>query len=156
MGALIGWLLDAEAETSFGVDAAQHDRCLDALAEMPAHLHRRIDLSLEPDGAPGAWVLWVDDSGPGLGGRDVESLCAPFHSTKPDGMGIGLNLCRSIIESHQGRIRVENLYNGSEISGCRFSFTLPVHVTIPQDTTEPGSHSRQDSNERHSEAEQTS
>jgi hypothetical protein len=44
-------------------------------------------------------------------------------------MGIGLKLCRSIIESHQGRIKVENLYNGQEVTGCVFSFWIPVLPT---------------------------
>ena len=41
-------------------------------------------------------------------------------------MGIGLNLCRSIVESHHGRMQAENLYNGSEVTGCKFSFWIPV------------------------------
>ena len=41
-------------------------------------------------------------------------------------MGIGLSLCRSIIEAHRGRIRAQNLYNGNTVAGCCFSFTLPV------------------------------
>jgi signal transduction histidine kinase len=49
-----------------------------------------------------------------------------FFSTKVDGLGIGLSLCRSIIESHRGRIKAQNLYNGDTAVGCRFSFTLPV------------------------------
>ena len=49
-----------------------------------------------------------------------------FFSTKSEGMGIGLNLCRSIVESHQGRMRAENIYNGSDVMGCRFSFWIPV------------------------------
>jgi signal transduction histidine kinase len=53
-------------------------------------------------------------------------LYEAFFSTKADGMGIGLNLCRSIVESHQGRMQAENLYNGAEVSGCRFSFWIPV------------------------------
>ena len=46
-------------------------------------------------------------------------------------MGIGLNLCRSIVESHAGRIEAQNLYNADEIVGCRFSFWIPVHAQLP-------------------------
>ena len=49
-----------------------------------------------------------------------------LYSTKTDGMGIGLNLCRSIVESHQGRMRAENIYNGADVTGCCFSFWLPI------------------------------
>jgi signal transduction histidine kinase len=41
-------------------------------------------------------------------------------------MGMGLNLCRSIVESHHGRMKAENLYNSEELTGCRFSFWIPV------------------------------
>ena len=58
-------------------------------------------------------------------------LYEAFFSTKADGLGIGLSLCRSIIESHRGRIRAENLYNGDIAIGCRFAFTLPVETTAP-------------------------
>jgi C4-dicarboxylate-specific signal transduction histidine kinase len=68
----------------------------------------------------------VLDTGAGLAPEVVERLYEAFFSTKAEGMGIGLNLCRSIVESHQGRMRAENLYNGAEITGCRFSFWLPV------------------------------
>ncbi|HEX7888562.1 MAG TPA: PAS domain S-box protein [Ramlibacter sp.] len=68
----------------------------------------------------------VLDSGPGLAPEVLERLYEAFFSTKPEGMGIGLNLCRSIVESHQGRMEAENIYNGSEVAGCRFSFWIPV------------------------------
>lgn len=68
----------------------------------------------------------VSDSGPGLAPEVMDHLFEAFFSTKSEGMGIGLNLCRSIVESHHGRMRAENLYNAEQITGCRFSFWIPA------------------------------
>jgi PAS domain S-box-containing protein len=68
----------------------------------------------------------VLDSGQGLAPEVMDRLYEAFFSTKAEGMGIGLNLCRSIVESHQGRMQAENIYNGAEVAGCRFSFWIPV------------------------------
>ena len=68
----------------------------------------------------------VTDSGRGLSPEALDRLYEAFFSTKSDGLGIGLNLCRSIVESHQGRIHAENLYNAGQVVGCRFSFWIPV------------------------------
>ena len=70
----------------------------------------------------------VTDSGQGLPPQAIDRVYEAFFSTKAEGMGIGLNLCRSIIESHQGRITAENLYNAGEVTGCRFSFWIPVEA----------------------------
>jgi signal transduction histidine kinase len=56
----------------------------------------------------------------------MDRLYEAFFSTKVEGMGIGLNLCRTSVESHQGRMQAENIYNGTEVAGCRFSFWIPV------------------------------
>ena len=68
----------------------------------------------------------VRDSGKGLAPEVMARLYEAFFSTKSDGMGIGLSLCRSIVESHLGRMTAENIYNGTEVAGCRFSFWIPV------------------------------
>ena len=68
----------------------------------------------------------MQDTGCGLPPGVQERLYEAFFSTKHDGMGIGLNLCRSIIEAHQGRMHVANLYNLGQVAGCRFSFWIPV------------------------------
>ena len=70
------------------------------------------------------------DRGAGLSEAALSHLFEAFFSTKTEGLGIGLNLCRSIVESHHGRLRAENLYNedGTDICGCCFSFWLPVHA----------------------------
>lgn len=68
----------------------------------------------------------VTDTGTGLAPEVMDHLFEAFFSTKAHGMGIGLNLCRSIVESHLGRMQAENLYNGSECMGCRFSFWIPL------------------------------
>ena len=66
------------------------------------------------------------DSGLGISPEAMDRLYDAFYSTKAEGMGIGLKLCRSIVESHQGRLEAENLYNGDEVVGCRFTFWIPV------------------------------
>jgi len=68
----------------------------------------------------------VRDSGKGVPAEMIERIYEAFYSTKSEGMGIGLKLCRSIVESHHGRMRVENIYNGDEVVGCCFSFWIPV------------------------------
>ena len=73
----------------------------------------------------------VTDTGPGLAPEVLARLYEAFYSTKADGMGIGLSLCRSIVESHLGRMKAENLYNGAEITGCCFSFWIPVTESLP-------------------------
>ncbi|CAN5728221.1 oxygen sensor histidine kinase FixL [soil metagenome] len=68
----------------------------------------------------------VLDTGAGLAPEVMDRLYEAFFSTKVEGMGIGLNLCRTIIESHRGRMQAENLYNGPDVVGCRFSFWIPL------------------------------
>ena len=68
----------------------------------------------------------MHDTGQGLAPEVMDRLYEAFFSTKAEGMGIGLNLCRTIVESHQGRMQAENIYNGAEVVGCRFSFWMPV------------------------------
>jgi PAS domain S-box-containing protein len=72
----------------------------------------------------------VLDSGQGLSPEVMDRLYEAFFSTKVEGMGIGLNLCRTIVESHQGRMHAENIYNGADVAGCRFSFWIPVSGAI--------------------------
>ena len=64
----------------------------------------------------------VADSGPGIGADMAERIFEPFVTTKRDGMGIGLSICRSIIETHGGRLQFEPNPDGGTI----FRFTLPA------------------------------
>ena len=99
-----------------------------------AHLpsaRRNIELRVVPKSTPeeGTYIEFsVTDMGPGIKDEVIGRLYEAFFSTKAEGLGIGLSLCRSIIESHRGRIRAQNLYNGDLVTGCRFTFTLPTEV----------------------------
>ncbi|MEY4765231.1 MAG: hypothetical protein RI907_1904 [Pseudomonadota bacterium] len=97
-------------------------------AEMPQS-RRIIDLKVQQQNVEdlGNVVEFaVIDAGPGMKEDMLSRLFEAFHSTKKEGLGIGLSLCRSIIESHHGRIKAENLYNGTTVVGCKFTFTLPI------------------------------
>ncbi len=68
----------------------------------------------------------VSDRGHGLTEENREKLFSAFFTTKADGMGMGLNICRSIIEFHNGRLWVEDNPGG----GCIFRFTLPLESAL--------------------------
>ena len=68
----------------------------------------------------------VQDSGNGVPPEMLERIYEAFYSTKAEGMGIGLKLCRSIVEAHHGRLQARNLYNPGGVVGCEFSFWIPV------------------------------
>lgn len=108
----------------------------------PSH-QRNVELRVVPRTIEDQRVIEfnVQDTGKGLPPEVLERLFEAFFTTKSEGMGMGLNLCRSIVESHQGRMRAENLYNGSEVVGCRFLFWLPLappgDATTPAATIEP-------------------
>jgi PAS domain S-box-containing protein len=68
----------------------------------------------------------VQDSGLGVPTEMLERIYEAFYSTKAEGMGIGLKLCRSIVEAHHGRLQARNLYNPVGVVGCEFSFWIPI------------------------------
>ena len=81
---------------------------------------RELLIRTELDG-PGGVLVAVEDSGPGLTPESLDRLFDAFYTTKPGGMGMGLSICRSIIEAHGGRVwATPNLPHGAA-----FQFTLP-------------------------------
>ena len=84
---------------------------------------RELRISSARDGSGGVLVA-VRDSGPGLDPAGLEHLFDAFYTTKPDGMGMGLSICRSIIEAHGGKIwGAANAPRGGQ-----FQFTLPLQA----------------------------
>ncbi|RZI96437.1 MAG: ATP-binding protein [Rubrivivax sp.] len=83
-----------------------------------------IDIELVVDA--GRAELRVGDNGPGITPQTEARLFVPFSSTKPNGMGLGLSICRSLIEMHQGRLWFTRRDGG----GCCFHFTLPAVPTV--------------------------
>jgi PAS domain S-box-containing protein len=81
---------------------------------------------------PGGVLVAVRDSGPGLDPASLEHLFNAFYTTKSGGMGMGLAICRSIIEAHEGQLCV----TANEPRGAVFQFTLPLQ----RDETLPAEH----------------
>jgi C4-dicarboxylate-specific signal transduction histidine kinase len=66
----------------------------------------------------------VADTGPGLVQTSIDNVFEPFYTTKPDGLGMGLTISRSIVEAHGGKLSVQN---NVLTQGASFEFTLPIH-----------------------------
>ena len=79
------------------------------------------ELKVETKMAAESVLVTVADTGPGLDSTQAEQIFRPFHTTKSGGMGMGLAISRSIIESHGGKLWAE----GNEHRGATFKFTLP-------------------------------
>jgi PAS domain S-box-containing protein len=71
----------------------------------------------------GGALVSVGDSGPGLDSASIERVFETFYTTKPAGLGMGLSICRSIVEAHGGRLWV----TANQPRGAVFHFTVPVH-----------------------------
>ena len=94
---------------------------LDAIENQPVE-SRHITLSTKAEKA-GVVIVSISDSGGGINPDKMEEIFNPFYTTKPQGLGLGLAICRSIIEAHGGQLRCENNPDG----GATFSFTLPTN-----------------------------
>ncbi len=90
---------------------------IQAMAELRDQ-RRIIRIGLEDESSDLARVV-IRDTGPGLP-PDAVSLFRPFYTTRPDGIGMGLSICRSVVEMHGGTIKADNNAGG----GAVFAFTL--------------------------------
>jgi two-component system sensor kinase FixL len=90
---------------------------IEVMAEQP---QRRLAISARKVG--GEVEIEVADNGPGIDSAHRSTLFEPFLSTKPGGMGIGLSICRTIVEAHQGRIWAGD----GESGGATLRFTIPA------------------------------
>jgi two-component system sensor kinase FixL len=94
----------------------------DAVKDCPSGRH--IVVVTAESGGAGIIRVAVRDSGVGLTGDKLDKIFTPFFTSKPDGLGLGLSISRSIVEAHGGRLRAEN--NPDE--GATFYFTLPMRA----------------------------
>lgn len=86
------------------------------VAEVPG------DLLISSREGEGEVLVAVADTGPGLAAEALEQVFAAFYTTKPRGLGLGLSICRSIIEAHDGRLWA----SANDAGGAVFQFTLPA------------------------------
>jgi signal transduction histidine kinase len=103
---------------------------MDAMAERSPG-ERQLTICTVPEAT--AVRVAVQDRGTGIPPGQAGQIFAAFVSTKPNGMGMGLAISRSIVEAHGGRIWAENAAGG----GATFSFTLPVTVERGPDASGP-------------------
>jgi len=95
---------------------------IDAISTAPSDQPRWLRVKAEATEHHG-FLVAIEDSGPGITTKDMERVFEPFFTTKAGGMGLGLSICRSIVEAHDGRLWV----SPGNPHGTVFMFTLPAH-----------------------------
>ncbi|MFZ2267147.1 MAG: PAS domain S-box protein [Azonexus sp.] len=91
-----------------------------------AEEHRKLQILIGLEDAE--LQVSVTDQGSGIAPEIRDKLFTAFFTTKPEGMGVGLSICRSIIEFHRGRLWAEDNPHSSSGSGTIFAFTLPLEA----------------------------
>jgi len=74
-----------------------------------------------------AVMVAVEDAGAGIDMEDIERMFQPLYTTKPEGLGMGLAIARTIIDAHGGQLRASNNVG----AGATFQFTLPAAAERP-------------------------
>jgi signal transduction histidine kinase len=97
---------------------------VNAIEAMSGQNNARRELLLSTERAePEGVHVAVQDTGPGLAPGAAERLFEAFYTSKPNGLGLGLSICRSIIEAHGGQLWA----TANEPRGAIFQFTAPAH-----------------------------
>ena len=95
---------------------------VNAIQAMIGQGARELVISIDAVPSEGGVRVGVRDTGPGLSPESLSRLFEPFYTTKPEGMGMGLSICRSIVEAHGGRLWATRC----EPRGALFQFTIPA------------------------------
>lgn len=117
------------------VDAQQAQQVLLNLLKNALDAHREAGMDQAPlhcrlHVEAGQVCLAVQDQGPPLSGEQRSHLFEPFFTTKPDGLGLGLPICRTIVEAHGGALRARPVDETGREGGMVFEVWLPVQETI--------------------------
>ena len=113
--------------TRNGIQAMQHRPPAEALLTVRAR-------QTQPQ-----WIcLSVIDAGPGIAADVAAQVFTPFFTTRSDGMGLGLSVCRTIVEQHGGALDFANLHDADgRVTGAEFRFTLPAAPIRPPPAAPP-------------------
>jgi len=98
---------------------------INAIEAMRDFSERERELLISTRNEPDGVSVEVRDSGPGFAPAALERVFEAFYTTKPGGLGLGLSICRSIIEAHNGRLWA----SPNVPRGAIFSFIAPAHPT---------------------------
>ena len=106
----------------FGLEQVFNNLILNALDAMSEVAYRRLLVAVKGDSDIGVVSIWVRDTGPGIPDNILSRIFLPNFTTKKSGNGLGLSICKYIIEKHHGKIEVV----GREGSGTSFGIHIPV------------------------------